>query len=60
LQKYETFVEVIFFIKSRIIPWLPREKFRGHKKKKKRKENIAAKDVKFGIEMGRKDMKYTV
>lgn len=29
-------------------------------KKKKRKENIAAKDVKFGIEMGRKDMKYTV
>jgi hypothetical protein len=27
--------------------------------KKKRKENTAAKDEQFGIEMGRKDMKYS-
>jgi len=30
------------------------------KRKKKEKENTGAKDLKFGLEMGRKDMKYTV
>jgi hypothetical protein len=28
--------------------------------KKEKKRSTAAKDVKFGIEMGRKDMKYAV
>jgi hypothetical protein len=62
LQKYKTFVKVIFFIKSRIRTWLPREKFSGHKKERKKKEEekrkekkiekTAAKGVKFGIQMG--------
>jgi len=39
-----------------------KEKKREEKKRpeKKRKEKTAAKGVKFGIQMGRKDMKYTV
>lgn len=55
---------IFFFINYGIRTLLPGEKFRGHKKKKtrkkKRKENTGAKDLKFCIEMGGKGMEYTV